>query len=580
MVLSNVQVQTLIKSPQNKAPLQRAQRQEDRLRFHAQVVEGKEQAGVYYAVFLLWVKSFLTAREKYEQFEKLLLFPLPTNNLVDIIADEYSKVFNAQNSYFGYEFDNPELKAIFEDYLERNNDRDFWETKVFGAMLTGINSIVVVDLDVNQETQLPEPYYYLLDISSVIDVGVDREGNIQYLIFKESENVVAVFDELSYRLFTKGDNDTYYESYQAEHPLGYCPASFMWSDNLDTRNKIIKQSPLSSVLSYLDKCLAKEVSKDCLDVYASFPITWMYEPECSYESPKYGKCTGGFIHGDGGPVACPSCSKESIVGAGTLMKVPILQSSSSEGNFPDLREPAGVISVDRESLDYNTDEVCRMRSEIIEIATGKTGSKLTNREAINEDQVKSQFESQTNILRYIAQNFEKINTWVIDTVAKLMFEDQYLGCNINYGTEFYLQTLSEVTEDYKVGKAAGLPSFILLSKRNQIEELQSKNNPSEKERLNILKYLEPYPDMTPFECKNLGINEMDKIGFGIKVNFVTFIHKFELEYGNIVEWGSALTLTEKIKRIKQVLNDYVKEQQKTSSAESGGTEGNTGTAAA
>lgn len=567
MVLSNAQVQTLIESPLNKAQLQRAVKQESRLRFHAQVVEGKDQASPYYKDFLAWVNSFLTAKEKFNQFEKLLLFPVSTNNVVDIIADEYNKVFNAQNSYFGYEFTKPELKDRFLDYLTKVDDRDFWETKVFGAMLTGINSIVVVDLDQQQTGDQPEPYYYLLDIHQVIDVGTNRDGSISYLIFKESENIVAVFDDTTYRLFTKNEDGTYYNSYEAFHELGYCPASFMWSDNLDTRNAIVKQSPLSSVLSYLDKLLAKDVSKDCLDVYAAFPITWMYESECDYENEEHDKCKGGFTnHSMHGVVACPACDKAGLVGAGTLMKVPILRNEQG-GSFPDLREPAGVISVDVTSLDYNTNEVSRMRGEIIEIATGKASSRLTNREALNEDQIKSQFESQTNILRYIAQNLEKINTWTIDTAARLMFGDQYSSCNINYGTEFYLQTLEDVTNDYKSGKEAGLPSYILLNKRNQIEELQSKNNPTEKERLSILKYLEPYADMTPQEAKSLGVDSFDKIGFAIKVNFVTFIHKFELEYGNIVEWGSALTLSEKIKRINQVLENYAKSKT-TSSSES------------
>lgn len=561
MVLSNDQVIKLIKAPKNAAQILRAVKQENRLRFHAQVVESKDQASSYYNEFLNWVQGFLTASDKYEQFKKMLLFPVPTNNVVDAISDEYSKVFNAQNSFFGYDFENSEYKQIFIDYLEKCNDKDFWQTEVFGAMFTGINSIVVVDLEINQETALPEPYKYLLDISRVVDVDVDRNGQIEYLLFKEGSDKLAAFDAASYRVFTKNNTGDYFLTSEMPHDLGYCPASFMWADNLDTRNGIVKQSPLSSILSFLDKYLAKDVSKDCLDVYAAFPIYWAYEGECDYENEEGAKCNSGFTlyekdHRRLEP--CPACAKSSLTGAGSMLRVPILVSDNTQ-SYPDLREPAGIISIDKDSLTYNTDEIIRMEAKIIEIATGKIRN-ISSKEAINEDQVKSQFESQTNILRYIAQNLEKINTWTCNTVARLMFGDQYLGCAINYGNEFYLQSLEDVTKDYQTGKASGLPSYILLSKRNQIEELQSKNNPTERDRLHILKYLEPYADLTPQECKSLGIDQIDFEGFALKVNFTTFIHKFELEYGDIVEWGSALSLKTKIDKINQKLKEYVKQQ--------------------
>jgi len=489
------------------------------------------------------------------------LFPVPTNNVVDAISDEYSKVFNAQNSFFGYDFENSEYKQIFIDYLEKCNDKDFWQTEVFGAMLTGINSIVVVDLEINQETVLPEPYKYLLDISRVVDVEVDRNGQIEYLLFKEGADKLAAFDAASYRVFTKNDAGEYFLTSEMPHDLGYCPASFMWADNLDTRNGIVKQSPLSSILSFLDKYLAKDVSKDCLDVYAAFPIYWAYEGECDYENEEGAKCNSGFTLYEKDRrrlEPCPACAKSSLTGAGSMLRVPILVSDSTQ-SYPDLREPAGIISIDKDSLTYNTDEIIRMEAKIIEIATGKIRN-ISSKEAINEDQVKSQFESQTNILRYIAQNLEKINTWTCNTVARLMFGDQYLGCTINYGNEFYLQSLEDITKDYQTGKASGLPSYVLLSKRKQIEELQSKNNPTERDRLNILKYLEPYADLTPQECKSLSIDQIDFEGFALKVNFVTFIHKFELEYGDIVEWGSALSLKTKIDKINQKLKEYVRGQ--------------------
>lgn len=237
-----------------------------------------------------------------------------------------------------------------------------------------------------------------------------------------------------------------------------------------------------------------------------------------------------------------------------MLSVPIPRNS----NEPDLREPVGVVSVDAGSLQYNVDELERLENDIKQKATGKIDSKLLSKEALNEDQVRSQFESQTNILRYIASNLDAIRSWTMDTVGKLMFGDVFVSSSINHGTEFYLQSLDELTKEYNAAKTAGLPLFILASKRKMLAELQAKNNPSERNNMEVLRYLEPYPDLTISDCKNYGVMEVDPEGYAIKLNFSYLIDKFELEFGSIVEFGYALPLKTKIERINEKLKDYVK----------------------
>lgn len=555
MALSNKEVKDLIRHPYSAGNLARARYQESRLKFHSQIVENKAYASPYYSEYLTWVSNILTAKDKRGQFENLLTFPVPTNDVIDTIADEYAKVFNSQNSYIGIEFSDPTAKTQYYQYMEDCNDKEFWTKTVFNAMFGAINSIMVVDLEVEQDEEVPEPYCYLLDINRVIDVKVDHEGEIEYLIFSEGHDKIIVLDEYSYRVFYKrGDNFTLKLS--NPHTLGYTPARFMWSDNLSQENQIIKQSPISSLLSRLDWFLFLSISKECLDIYASFPIYWHFENKC--EIPK---CNGGFIPyvmADGvsqGLQRCPACEKNSLVGAGSVLAVPPPRSSDS----PDLRNPVGVVPAETESLKYNVDEVERIEAKIVEIATGKLSEKYRTTGAINEDQVHSNYESQTNILRYIAQNFESAHAWVIETTAKLMFGDKYLNCIVNYGTEFYLQTQNDVVKEYTESNDAGLPMYILQAKRNQIDELQSKNNPKERERLLILRQLEPFQDSSLDSLQTLGVPEKYPLEFAIKINFATFVNRFEREHGNIVEWGSALNFNTKIERINSVFKTYGKE---------------------
>lgn len=276
---------------------------------------------------MLWVKSIVTATDKYAQFEKLLTFPIATNALIDEISDEYVKVFDAQNSLMDYTFTDSKYKELFDEFLQQNNDEHFWKRDVFGAIFSAINSIVIVDLPQVQLTDYPAPYYYLLSIDQVIDLDYDSiNKRLNYVIFHSKGNIAA-FDDQSYRLFQKGDNEEFIEIVNEPHDLGYCPANFMWRDNIDPSDCYNKQSPLSSQLGDLDWYLFYSTIKKSLDLYASYPIYWAYEGKCNYRNPQGAECEGGFTHytdGDGytKPVPCPSCEAKKTCWSRFIVKCP------------------------------------------------------------------------------------------------------------------------------------------------------------------------------------------------------------------------------------------------------------------
>lgn len=575
MILNRDQAIDRIRRPRHIRDLERARRQESRLKFHGQItdnpfynrdftkdqwIEDRSKYPMnYYFQFLYWSKSILTAKDKFIQFANLLTFPIQTNDLIDSIADEYQKVFNAQDSYRGFKFKDSQQLADFEKYLIEEDDTDFWRGQVFNAMLTAVNSIIVVDLEVEQAGDSPEPYYYLLDINRVVDIECNRDGDIEYVIFRDRDNNYVVLDDAAYTVYSEktqpDDTKKYTKFVSNPHPLGYTPAKWMWSDSLDDKNPYIKQSPISSILSRLDWFLFMTTSKQCLDIYASFPIYWHYKDKCEVKD-----CKSGFIsylmadNTTWGLKACPSCEKNSLVGAGSVLRKPAPRPGETDG----IGIPAGVIPAERTSLDYNVSEIERLEDYIIEQATGKF--QAPTKQQINEKQVASLYESQANILRYIGENFAIAQKWVYSTTAILKFGDAFLGCDINNGTKFYLQTQGEVTDEYKASRDSGLPIYILQAQRTQISELQAKNNPTEKERLEILKFLEPYQDNSIDELKTLGIDVTDPEGFVLKLNFSSFINRFELEQGNIVEWGSLVDLKTKITKIQGVLKGYADEK--------------------
>jgi hypothetical protein len=564
MALSTEQIRSLLKAPINAPNLRRAVEHENRLKFHSKIItdtflniaNGDKPESLrdlpYYQQYLIWVKQMLKAPDKYEQFKKLLVFPLKTNEVIDDISDEYVKIFDAEDSFHHTEFTEDTLEEDFCEYLDKIKFKEFWHNKAFNAMMTAINSIMIVDLKQEQETEKPEPYVHLLDIEYVIDYKFDVNGNFEYIIFADGGDRVVYLDSEVYRLYIKIDGD-YIQGIENFHDLGYTPARSFWSDEIDKKNPINKQAPLSSNLGRLDWLLFFETAKESLDIYAAYPLYWAYESTCDYKDKDGNPCIDGQIvnkTGDNELLApCPVCSSKLLVGPGSVLDVPI-PDGEVQLNVP----PAGIIGIDRASLDFNVNEAQRLRDVVVAGATGK--NKLIQNSAINQDQVQGSFENQTNVLNWIARNFEKAQIWVTDTIGQLRYGDQYLGVSLSYGTSFYLQSVDDAIKEYSSSKSAGMPAYILACKMDKIEHIQSKNNSMESNRMNILKYLEPYPMLTLQELKNLGLDVNDSRGFVLKANFYTFVSQFELEYGSITEFGSALNMKTRIDKIKAILNAY------------------------
>lgn len=580
-------IQKLINDPSKcRAKIQKAIEHEDRLRFHVNVCTDTmvTNGGVlaesvpdfpYYQKFIWWVKSLGLADDKVEAFKRLLTFPLITNDVCGIIQDEYTKVFDAQDSYDEIKFDPKDIHEDFEQYEEKIEN--FMQRDGFRAMMSGISSIMIVDMPDIQSTPTPEPYFYLLDIRKVIALELDEQTHeIEYIVFNDCDGEIVVLDDTYYRRIIKTENDINILA-ENQHNLKYCPAKFFWSDCMSHTNPFLKLAPLSETLSKLDWYLFFATAKENLDITNAYPIYWSFESKCDYEDKHTGtKCVNGIVPipsitqpGVVTPIPCPVCSKKKLTGWGSLVEKPTPRVVGDSGNVYEMAgAPVGIVSIDANALTYNRDESKRLKAEIVASATGKND--LINDQAVNQQQVSSQFETQTNVLNWIARNFEEAHKWLIDTFCTLRYGDKYKGCAMSYGTQFYLSTVDGAVKDYNDAKSSGMPNYILASKLRVIEHLQVRNNPEEKGMLRLLKALEPYPNLSNQDMITFGLDQSDKEQFAIKLNLINFVKRFEREYGDIEVFGSLLPFYKKVEQILTKFKEYVR------SSESGSDTQNTG----
>lgn len=567
MALTLDEIKKRIQSPNKSQVIAKAIKHESRLRFHTESAMDQNEIVQPLTIFLDWVKT-LIPRDKYNIFVSLFKLPSPIIQLSDTIFKELERVFDGRNPTYNYQFTDADYRDDWERYKQDNlKEPQVWRDKGWKAVRTAINSVLIVDLPIEQTTDAPEPYFYFLGVENVLDYTY-KDGVITDIFFRQSNNRLAVFDDEEYRVFQMSeDNQTIKaEISKQPHGLGYCPADFFWSTELSQKTPDIKKSPLSPQLANLDWLLFFAISKRHLDLYASYPIYSAYEASCDFEDKLTGDiCDGGYlrdkddmykIERNGAIQVCPVCSNKRLAGAGSMIEIPIPTKEE-----PDLKNPVQITTIDKDSLAYNVEEVKRLTNEVFTSTVG-LGGDVQQKQSLNELQVTAGFESRVGVLNNLKGNLEKARKFADDTICRLRYGDNFLKSSISMGTEFYIYTVVDLYANYKRAKENGASESELDAINDQILATEYRNNPTQLERMFILKQLEPYSHYSLNELMTLKNNDfLNPELLIIKINFNTFVERFERENTNVIEFGSQLELSKKINIIIQKFKDYGREQQ-------------------
>lgn len=573
-----------IKSPANTAQLWAARRQEDRLLFHCEPVTDQNRCSRYLTDWLSWVETFLPP-DKFTRFKQLVQFPVETVDTTDSIFDELSKLFDTPDKAINFEFTVQDYEQDFIKYIEKNlDDENFWKVKGLEALRTKINSFLVVDLPPVQQTERPEPYYYILDCSAVHDVMLNpQSGAVEYIAFKQADDSIVFIEDTAYRVFWRPQSGSEWQlKTEAVHSvyrvttdaqgqteygelvegLGYAPVCSFYEPFISGSGRLNKKGPLTKSLSKLDWMLFWRIAKKYFDLYGPFPIVVRYTEDCAYKDEHGNMCEGGYINyimknGVGGePCAaqkpCPACSKRGLVGPGSDWTV---DAPRTKEQADLMQNPVKVVEMSTENLDYVEKELQRQEREIMVKSVGRMLSEAT-KEAINEQQVRSQYEAQQAIMNRLREEVEKSRAFAYSTAARLRYGRYFISGSVFMGRQYFLYSPTDLQLQLKGAKDSGLPTYEVARIRETYSRTSLKSNELEYQRAYILSQLEPYVDRNLTELMTLGVKEIDPEGYILKLNFTNFIARFERENLNVVEFGSLLAFDVKINAIAEILRGY------------------------
>lgn len=546
--LSNELIEKYYRTPQNGVSIQRAALDNERQLFHAMLTLRADDVNGYNQTFLLKVQQILDNDVKFQKFKSFMTYPLVSYALISKASDEFNKTFYAQDRTREVNFTDPSLATQLEEYLIQIDYESILGQDVFTFVKQAVNTIAVVDVPTIENPELliegvqTEPYVYFIDTGRVHDVGVNQNGSIQYLMFTrdgsaEKTKELVVIDDVSYRVFLIQDsaNGKLSVLVDSPHNIGYCPATFIWRDSIDPTNKVCRFNTVLEIVEDLDKYIMLTIFREHADLYASYPIMWRYLNACGDDEEQE--------------------DFSGLMGPGQLVQIEMTEAENQR-----MSVPVGFVPMDTMILKYIEDKLRKLEVKITKHLTG-VDNEIQNEKAFNESQIRSQYETRHSVLRYWAENFQAVDKFLVDTIARLIFGDvrrggKFIGSTIDYGMDFFLYDTLTATKEYQDGREADLPPHLLDFILNKVQQSLTRNNPNASERARIESYLMPAMH-TSLTLLNPASDD-----YALKSNFRYFIDKFELEYTSIVKFGSDVPLKTKIDVIKSKLKEYVKEHRK------------------
>lgn len=528
-----------INEPKNGNAISRGVIHGQRLRFHNDVtLTYADTLATYLSTFKAWVASILPA-DKYDRFLSLMTFPIATNELTETIYKNLSRVFEGENRI---------MKATFKDKAESEEfagyfNHEKFQKAAFRAIQSNIDTIVVCDAPSEQEGELSEPYYNFVDISQVIDIDI-CDNEIELIIFKNEGKIIAMDSEFI-RVFDKDHRMTA----ETINTLGYTPARMLWGDLLRTDTEINRKSPLTSVLSKLDKLLFDLVSRDYAELYGKYPILVAYEIQKDYSTGKDDAENNG--------------KGNRLFGPGTIIETPPPGSKDEV----DLNANAvRFINVDENVLKFIDDRIRADADDIFRSVVG-TGGDPVNDQAKNEKQIQAGFESKQDVINSLKKNFEEIHKWTLETIARMQYGDKFMGCEIDYGTEFYLISPNEILKSIGDARALNVPDTVVMDMTRRYFNSKYKTDADSRKRADVIRDIDPFPSNTSLEIFEIYKASPEIIGtekMYLKVHFEELINRFERENVSLENFGKPYEYYKKIEIIKTQILVYVNEAINTS----------------
>jgi len=554
-LLLNPDIEKYIKDNRFKSEIARAIQQEDRIAYFVQTqlqdaVYSNSTAsidGVWEAdnQFLAWIRSWMR-KENFVAYMKYYRHPLPTTTLIqDDILPELSKVLEAQNQYFNYNFSSTARENDATAFLKENYST-YYRDVIFEALINNHNSIVVTDY-----VKTSDPYRLMINIRDVVAISPDTDKDIKEIVFKglnqEGEDRLYYYTDKFYSVWKiapedkQEDGKKYIRESYNTHTLKKCPADFISQKALNSKLFVVRKSLFSNFIEKMENYVNYHVMQKMFIPHGALPVITHYKQNKGRCKPSQSKfadgtyCNDGWLANSNGilgsrdaKIPCPICNKPTIITAGSIVRMAVPKFGKNGEKPFDLNANFVKFHYAPVPLQKWLEEFVGIKREEIRYEIVGRVTEKENSQAKNVEQVRAGNRILENTLLYFSNQLSSLRHILDSKTLTIKFGDAYRGMVGTFGTEWYLETEKQLREMLKL---AADP----IQKDNlkvRINFAVYKNNADLLARNDILYKLLPYMTLTDSELMT-NKEKINKLDFELRINFNYYIDAFEAEYADI-----------------------------------------------
>jgi hypothetical protein len=504
--------------------------------------------------FLNWVKTIFGGNN-FLSFFKYLSFPVPSANVVNNkIRPQLERVFFSEDSFFKYtikgeQVENPE-----------NLDSVHFSEWMLNAMMFRHNDILITDLK-----EVNTPFRDLVSIENVIALESSK-SIIKRLAYTASVPITDEFGitEMKNGFLYMDEKDYIFYNQRIEpiltipHDLGKCPADYIVPEPF-ADDDIVRKSIFSFVNPKLKEYSFLTTLQRMTDPNGVVPVTAILKFKDNDEETE-------DVDGDDKqpPIPMSISSNQSklqkeVVGvqtevqAGSIIKVKPRMKEDGSIDVDAVQNYIKFYHMPVEAMKHLNERILQIENDIIQSVTGDF--KEQNEVAQNEKQVSKGYISKEDTLRKVSKGLSRIRTLSDNKMLSLEFGPDQITNNAFYGSDFFLESQSELYELFsKAPNPIERKNILLRSAKNK-----NRFNKDKSEEQVILYHLMPYSSDKDFESAvdNQRISALD---FQYYTKFTTWIGQFTAIYGDLLVFWNTLgdkPNSEKLMLINNLITDLI-----------------------
>ncbi len=483
----------------------------------------------------------------------------------------YLKIYDAHGRVMNFQFESLNSHLRFEDKTEGIYNGvggdEYWKNNGHKLCLLEPNSLHLKGTDAEGNTLVKK-----IPVESIHDIDADEAG-VKWVVIKEEDKIdqgkfyYHVYDGLNFSVWQKSNDSNGFEMVSLDdsslfsginqHGAERCPADFIFNENQSTDNFIIKKSILSDSIKDFYSYVILKTFYENYKYFGAFGKEIVPKQRCDYKDKESGaRCYNGTLRSNDPssgfePQSCPACSsqKNSQV-MGAVYEIPI-EMQGNETFISNFDKMFKRIDADAGILQFQAEDIEALKSDIESDCIGKGFGLSVRKQAINQDQVRSNFDDQESNLIFFSERVE--TTWSndLDTVRQIM--SMTGSVSITLGRKYFLKSTVELYGELDQIQKSTSNVAVINNKLDEIVLTENKHNQRFLERKKLFSVLQPYSAF-PYEYVKEIRETAPPLSIAMYDRFQEVLSEFEFLNGPIETFG--IEIEDKRVRIDSIRKEF------------------------